>query len=321
MYNATRSLTAATLLLATATSAACVKTEDNGSNGTPVVQTTPAEPLVPVSNKTAPVSVGGTGVSSVPTYNTGADAYKAGRYRDAAEMYKVHVGASPTDAQGYYMLGLSTWKAGFLKDAKDAFDKSIELNPKFSKSYFNQARVLLDMKRAPEAFEMVDRGLGLDSNSSDGWRLKARAQSEKGDVEGAMMTYKELLIRNDADAWGLNNFGSLLIQKGEFHDAIGPLSRAVQVQPTSPLFQNNLGMALERSGFKVVALRHYELAVKNDSMFTKAVKNAERLKGVLPDSAKTVEIDVPGVAEQFRLQVKEWKQKVPKGEVKPADLK
>jgi tetratricopeptide (TPR) repeat protein len=307
----TRGLTAATLLAA---SIACVKTEDNGSAGTPVVQSTvPSEPLIPVSNRTTtPVSVGGTGVSTVPTYNTAGDAYKAGRFRDAAEMYKVHVDATPTDAHGFYMLGLASWKSGDFNGAKEAFDKSIELNPKFSKSYFNQARVLLDMKRAPEAEELVGRGIELDSTSSDGWRLKARVQAELGNVAGAMNTYKELIMRNDADSWGLNNFGTLLIQRGSYHDAIGPLARAVQVQPTAPLFQNNLGMALERSGFKVTALRHYELAVKNDSNFTKAIKNAERLKGVLPDSAKTVEVNVSEQAEQFRQQVKEWKAK-PKG--------
>lgn len=238
--------------------------------------TEPVVPIVPASNTTPSVSLGVT---------------------------------RPTDAHGWYMLGISSRKSGDFKGAKEAFDKSIELNPKFSKAYFNQARVLLDMKRAPEALELIEQGRALDSSSFDGWRLKARAQAENGDGEGAMKTYRELIAANDADGWSLNNFGVMLLQRGEFREAIGPLSRAVQVQPHAPLFQNNLGMALERSGYKVAALRHYEEALKNDSTFSKALRNLERMKGIVVDSIGTPEVDVRRTAEEFRQKVKEWKPK------------
>ena len=275
-------------------------------------ETKPVTPVVPAARVT-------TGVSTAETYETGDAAYKAGKYRDAAELYKVHVGSKPTDANGFYMLGLSSWKAGDFAVSKDAFDKSIELNPAFAKSYFNEARLLLDMKRAPEALELIEKGHGIDSTSADGVRLKARAQSESGDIEGAMTTYRELLVRDDADTWGLNNLGVLWLDRGQFEDALGPLARAVQVKPTAPVFQNNFGMALERSGHKVAALRHYEEAVRNDSTFTKAVKNAERLRGIVTDTTGTEEVSVNDMAEAFRLKVKAWKEGVVKSEVKPVE--
>jgi tetratricopeptide (TPR) repeat protein len=217
------------------------------------------------------------------------------------------------------MLGLSSWKAGDFTGAKEAFDKSIEMNPKFAKSYFNEARVLLDMKRAPEALELIQEGRTIDSTSPDGVRLKARAQSETGDIDGAMKTYRDLLVRDDADTWGLNNLGVLLLNRGESVDALGPLARAVQVKPTAPLFQNNYGMALERSGYKVAALRHYEEAVRNDSTFTKAMKNAQRLRGAVTDTTVKEEVAVSDQAEAFRQKVKTWKDGTSKGDVKPVE--
>jgi tetratricopeptide (TPR) repeat protein len=248
-------------------------------------------------------------VTNTPKFTSGIDAYNAGKYRDAVDMYTVHVGAKPDDAHGWYMLGLSSWKAGDFTGAKDAFDRSITLDPSVAKSWFNLARVLLDLKRSPEALEMVEKGRTIDSTSSDGLRLKARAQSESGDIDGAMVTYRELLVRDDADVWGLNNLGVLLLDRGAFEEALGPLARVVQVRPTSPVFQNNLGMALERSGHKVAALRHYEAGVRHDSTFVKAVKNAERLRAVV-DSTAVVEVDVMDLAEQFRQKVKTWKEGV-----------
>jgi tetratricopeptide (TPR) repeat protein len=275
-------------------------------------------PVTPVARLTT-VTNGGTSIAPAATYESGEAAFKAGKYHDAAEMYKVRVDAKPADANGFYMLGLSSWKAGDFAGAKDAFDKSIELNPKFAKTYFNEARVLLDMKRAPEALELIQKGRGVDSASVDGVRLEARAQSESGDIEGAMKTYHDLLVRDDADTWGLNNLGILLLDRGEFTDALGPLARVVQVKPTAPLFQNNYGMALERSGYKVAALRHYEEAARNDSTFTKAVKNAERLRGIVTDTTGTEEVTVNDMAEAFRQKVKTWKDSVVNVAVKPAD--
>ena len=277
----------------------------------------PATPVTPAALTT--VTNGGTPPSPATTYDNGDAAYKAGKYHDAAELFKTRVGTKPGDANGFYMLGLSSWKAGDFSASKEAFDKSIELNPKFAKSYFNEARLLLDMKRAPEALELIEKGRAVDSTSPDGVRLKARAQSESGDIEGAMQTYRDLLVRDDADTWGLNNLGVLLLDRGEFTDALGPLARLVQVKPTAPLFQNNYGMALERSGYKVSALRHYEEAVRNDSTFTKAVKNAERMRGLVTDTTATEEVSVNDLAEAFRLKVKAWKDGGVKVEVKPAD--
>jgi len=292
-----------------------------GGDTSPARSTAEAKPTVPVTQaaRLTTVTNGGTSVAPTGTYENGEAAFKAGKYHDAAEMYKVRVGTKPTDANGFYMLGLSSWKAGDFGGAKDAFDKSIELNPAFAKSYFNEARLLLDMKRAPEALELIEKGRAIDSTSPDGVRLKARAESEGGNIEGAMQTYRDLLVRDDADTWGLNNLGVLLLDRGEFTDALGPLARVVQVKPTAPLFQNNYGMALERSGYKVAALRHYEEAVRNDSTFTKAVKNVERLRGVVTDTTAKEEVNVNDLAEAFRQKVKSWKEVGAQVQVKPAD--
>lgn len=272
-----------------------------------VAEASPIESPVSVDTPTTSVESAGTTVSTGTTFETPLAAYNAGEYRTAAEMYRVDAGTKPDDAHVHYMLGLASWKSGDFAGAMKAFDKSLELDPGFARSYFNQARVLLDLNRSPEALEMIEKGRAIDSTSPDGWRLKARAQAESGDVDSAMTTYRELLVRDDSDVWGLNNFGVLLLDRGEFEEALGPLARLVQVRPTSPLFQNNFGMALERSGYKVAALKHYEEGVRHDSTFAKAVKNAERLKAVSLDPAVAEGVSELELAEQFRQKVKSWK--------------
>ncbi|HEY5219351.1 MAG TPA: tetratricopeptide repeat protein [Gemmatimonadaceae bacterium] len=279
-----------------------------------------------VDGKGAPTSIStGSGktelakvsVTGPVTYDNANEVFKAGHYPEAAAMFERYVADTPSNVFGQYMLGLSSWKAGDFPRAEQAFDRAIALDSTFAKSYFNSGRVLLDLKRAPEALERIEKGLSLDSTSRDGWRLKARAQANAGDLDGAKETYRQLLVMNDEDLWGLNNLGVLMLDSGEFEDALGPLARAVQLKPTAPLFQNNFGMALERSGYPVAAKHAYEAAVHDDSNFTKAAKNLERLRAATTDTASVDEVTVSDLAEKFRLQVKMWKEtETPTGQAK-----
>ncbi len=266
---------------------------------------TPSTPQLTRVSATLPDEPVGV-TKTVRVFGTPLEAYKAMDYKVAAEMYKSKLASTPDDAYGHYMLGLASWKSGDFAGAKDAFDASISLDPKFAKAYFNSARVLLDLKRAPEALEMIEKGRLVDSTSMDVFRLTARAKSDKGDIEGARQTYKVLLKQHENDVWGLNNYGMLLFEQGEVQEALEPLARAVQLKPTAPLFLNNLGMALEQSGFLKAALRHYELAVQHDSSFVKAVRNADRLKAMQLDRTQPDEVDVGVLAEQFRQKVRMW---------------
>lgn len=285
---------------------------DEPASGVPdaVARTVASAGVVAPATTVEVKSLGGP-VPTPPTYESAGDAYKAGDFRTATTMYRSAVVTAPEDVNGHYMLGLASWKSGDFTTAKEAFDKVIALDPRFAKAYFNQARVLLDLDRAPEALELIAKGRAIDSTSSDGWRLAARAKAESGDVDGAIATYRDLLVRNEDDAWGLNNLGMLMFDRGDVAGSLGPLARAVQVKPTAPLFLNNLGMALEKSGYPVAALRRYELAVQHDSGYVKAVRNLERLGGIMIDRAVGDEVDVGALAEQFRLTVRSWKVEVP----------
>ena len=61
----------------------------------------PVVPVTPVARLTTRATRGGNGASTGETYESGDAAYKAGNYRDAAEMFKARVDAKPNDADGF----------------------------------------------------------------------------------------------------------------------------------------------------------------------------------------------------------------------------
>src|ERR1043165_2714697 len=236
--------------------------------------------------------------------------FKAGNYTGAKELFKSYAESKPGNVFGWYMRGLSSWKSGDLNGAVEAFDTALARDPKHVKSLLNSARVLMDLGRDSEALERVNTARSLDSTSAEGIRLLARAQHRLGHIDEAVSAYREALIRDENDVWAMNNLGMLYIEQQNPQSALGPLARAVQLRPASPIFQNNLGMALELTGHLAEARSAYDDAVKAESTYAKAQANAKRLGDVQVESAGRVGVDVKDFAEEFRQQIKLWKDSV-----------
>jgi predicted Zn-dependent protease len=239
------------------------------------------------------------------TYEEAESVFKEGKYGEAKDLFATYVEGKPGNPWGHYMLGLSAWKAGDFRGAETAFDRALELDPKHVKSLLNSARVLMDLKRDGEALERVKEALELDSTSTEGLRLLARAHHRLGAVDSAVEAYRQALIRDDRDVWAMNNLGMLYIEQKDPASAVPPLARAVTLRPTSPIFQNNLGMALELTGHLVEAKQAYDAAVRADSSYAKAVANAERLGDIVTDPVEPSGF-VRDQAELFRQLVKLW---------------
>ena len=305
---------AAALALLSLTVAACGKDKP-----TPVVATQPpaaaAEPKVIPAGGLPPVEHPTPPAGRLTSFADGEAAVRDGRYGEAKRYFETYVSEKPENPWGHYLLGLAAAKTGDLETAERALETSIELEPKSVKSHRNLTRVLLDLGRANEALEESEVALTLDSASAEGYRLKARAQAELGDLEAAIDTYREALIVDDKDVWSMNNLGLLYLRQDRPDQALGPLARAVELKGTAPVFQNNLGMALERAGFPVAAKQAYQRAVQHDSTYVHAVGNLDRITKLLSDPTEDSGVNLSEMAEVFRLNVQMWKD----GKDRPAE--
>ena len=103
----------------------------------------------------------------------------------------------------------------------------------------------------------------------------------------------------------MNNLGLSLIHQGAFDDALRPLARAVELEPGVATFQNNLGMALERTGQFTAAVDAYRAAVSIDSTFGKASRNLQRVESLKPDP-NTPTLDLKVLSQQFQQLIRDW---------------
>jgi predicted Zn-dependent protease len=302
-------LAAAAVLSLLAAAACGGGTRQSTASGDGVATPPASTPAVPASHVSVPPAAE---PSPAPpaTYEDGEALYKAGKFAEARGVFESVTGRTPDNVWGYYMLGMAAWKTGDRTGAERAFDRALEKDPHHLKSLLNSARVLIEAGRLHEALDRVNLAREVDSSSTETLRLLARVQDELGDASAAIAGYRQALIRDERDVWAMNNLGMLYIRQREFESALGPLARAVELRPNAPVFQNNLGIALELAGHAPEARRAYGDALKADSTYAKAIANARRLGDGVSDSTKGTPVSVKDLAETFRQQVKLWKESV-----------
>jgi Flp pilus assembly protein TadD len=123
-----------------------------------------------------------------------------------------------------------------------------------------------------------------------------------GQFDEAIDAYQRAIVIDDRDVWSMNNLGLLYIQRGQSDEALLPLARAVELRSTSPVFQNNLGTALERSGHVVEAKEAYQAAVTADTGYAKAVSSLARVTPLVqPGDSGT--IDLAEASREFQAEV------------------
>ena len=258
-----------------------------------------------------PESTTGSSVAPAPvvpaTFAEAEVAFREKRYDEAVDGFAAYTNHRPSNPWGFYMLGLSAWKAGDLTTAEGAFKQALTLDTTHVKSYLNLSRVLIESGQPDSAMGYLNTVLRIDEGLGEAYRLIGRVHDAKGELVEAVTAYHEALSLDSTDVWSMNNLGLVLIHQGAFDEALRPLARAVVWSPEVATFQNNLGIALERTGHFRAAEDAYRAALVADSGFTKASVNLERVTA-LQEDPNTPPVDIQTLSQEFGKVIDAWQE-------------
>ena len=246
------------------------------------------------------------GAVTAVSYEKAESAFGAGRYPEATQLFTAYSVTHPENPWGHYMLGMSAWKNGESEKALNAFDHALQLDSNHRKSLFNSSRVLLESGRPKEASERIEKALALEPMSNEGLRLLGRVRYELGDVDGAIEAYRRALSIDERDVWSMNNLGLIYIQQDRSPEALAPLARAIELRSNAPVFQNNLGTALERSGYPTAAAEAYEAAIAVDSTYAKASVGLARVTSG-DQKPESTPVDLTTLSSRFQADIETWR--------------
>jgi Flp pilus assembly protein TadD len=231
--------------------------------------------------------------------------YQRRQYDEATTAFRGYTERRPDNPWGHYMLGLAAWKSGDLETARGALERSLELDGTNVKTLLNLGRVLLEQDRPNDALTRITAAEEIDPMSPEVHRMLGRVHSALGEPDSAIASYRTALSYDENDVWSMNNMALVLIQQERYEEALPPLARAVQLKAGSPVFQNNFGIALERTGHFTDATEAYRAALAADSTYRKASLSLSRVEG----KVDTVEpVDVAMLAVAFQNDVRFWRE-------------
>jgi len=239
------------------------------------------------------------------SFEEAEEAYRERRYGDAVDLFTIFSEHNADNVWGHYMLGLSARSTGDLKQAEASFERALELDPNHVKSMLNLSRVLLDDGRPEEALAQLEVALDIDPASDDGYRLSGVAYYDLGRDQDAIDSFREAISVNEQDAWSMNNLALVLIRQEKFEEALLPLARATVLRDDVAVFQNNLGIVLERTGHVTDSREAYRSALALDEGYEKASVSLARVEE-LNDDAGVGPVDLASLALRFAAEIETW---------------
>ncbi len=234
----------------------------------------------------------------VVSYAMAEQAYFEGDYSEAADMFDTYTADHSANAWGFFMLGLAEWKSGELDASEEAFIAALDIKPDHVKSLVNYSRVLVELERPQEARAQIELALQNAPENVDANRMYSRICHNEGLLDEAIEGYLRVLQVEQNDFWSLNNLGLIRIEQERFEEALAPLAKAARLNTEVACVQNNLGVALERTGHYTAAAEAFELALAADGNYEKADESLDRVSG-LTEAIDLQTIDLAAMADGF----------------------
>lgn len=183
-------------------------------------------------------------------------AIQAGDFARARQIAEQVARLQPGNPQVLQVLGIAQLQGGAPEIGYRTLERALVLSPRDATLRLNVAKAALQLGLY-ERVEVLAAPLG---DQPAGLHLRALAQKEAGDLDGAIALFRRAATGTPNDPKLLSNFGSALISASRFDEARLVLSRARAADPRSPHVLLNLGRAAFGAHDLETALTHFREA-------------------------------------------------------------
>ncbi len=212
-----------------------------------------------------------------------ADTYvRMGNPGEAEPLYRASIAAQPT-AEGHAGLGILLVQLGRVDEAKQEIDKALGMKGDLWEAQFGKALIAIEEKQYDEARKLLEKGKKKKQGLKDGEDKyhfgMGKLLFAQGDLAGAETEALLAMTMNTTTPAFTTLVADIYVQRGVPALAIQTYQKVLAqpgATPTAP-FMHQLGTLFEKIQEPNEALRHYQEAVKADSMYAPALRDMARL--------------------------------------------
>jgi serine/threonine protein kinase/tetratricopeptide (TPR) repeat protein len=162
----------------------------------------------------------------------------------AQQFAMVTLSASSLDVVREHAAAMEAQANNRPEDALRGFSKAVELDPKFGMGYQGMASAARNLGRLPEAERYINQALKHLDGMTERERYATRGLFSflRGDYQGCVKEYNDLVSRYPADALAHNNLAVCLAYLREMRKGMEEQQRAVTILPKLDMYRGNLAM-------------------------------------------------------------------------------
>jgi len=185
-------------------------------------------------------------------------------FKESIEAFDKSLEIDPQDSCAWCYSGSVLNNTGNLIEALKSFEKAIQIGIKEECNlvYRNTARVLLNLERYQEAFDILDqmKSMKLKDEEEDAITLRAGALYGLGKEKEAFDII-ESAICGLKNSKLLNRYAWLLYETGKYDEGTRIARRAINLEPNNPYYLDTLACNLQGIGKDQEAIEVFEKAI------------------------------------------------------------
>jgi len=211
----------------------------------------------------------------ISDFNTLLDGIDAGKLGDLDRERKLLTQVQETNPDMYlipFLLGEAELKAGNWRGAQEVLERSLKLNPNFDQAMTALARAFHQQNQDEQALQWVEKAIAANPKNLRAWYQKGWI-SVKADPEGAAVAFEKALEIQPGFAMAHRDLGMILLQKGQYKEAVAHLEQAAELGLAHAKLYNFLGIAYSRTGRYQDAVKVYTKALDKEPDFAEAHLN------------------------------------------------
>jgi predicted O-linked N-acetylglucosamine transferase (SPINDLY family) len=189
-----------------------------------------------------------------PEFRAAVEHHRAGRLREAGDLYQTIIRRYPRVPEPYGLLGYLSYQLGHFEQAVANADAAIALNPRFVDAFIWRGMALQAQSRFTEAEASYRRALALNPQHFDALtNLGGTLQLLNRPAE-ALPVLRQAVVLNSRRPEAFYSLGRSFMSLGQFETAIENFQQALRLRPDYIEAQTNLAATL-------VELHRYDAAI------------------------------------------------------------
>ena len=229
--------------------------------------------------------------------------HRAGKMRQAGEIYRYILDVYPDHADANHLLGLIEYQLDNYQGAEQLIRRAIKKNPRNSSYYNNLSIVCKEQGRMQEAVTFCRKAIAIKHDNFEAHVNLGNYLKDLGQLWKAVASYKKAIVLKNDNAEVYNNLGAVLSDLGHLAEAAASCRRALSIKPYFSQACNSLGRVLLLQGHLAEAVASFRKALALDPLliaarsnllyamnFDETISQAEIYMESLSQAAKILEI-------------------------------